>query len=89
MGNWLSLVFRYGLDRVLSERLRVVEMRKARPYLISNGDLADFGFLDWLLSAGLWILFSFILSSVLLRFVRLWFPEFYLRRPDVRTEKRA
>src|ERR1019366_5510758 len=50
IGGYLFLIYTYGLSRVLSEHLHFVRMRKAEPWIVSNGDtIRGGGFLWWLM----------------------------------------
>jgi hypothetical protein len=60
VGPKLFLVYLYGWTRVWQEDLRIVTMRKAGPWLVSNGDWITEGhFVHFLISAACWLVLFF------------------------------
>lgn len=67
LGEYLCLFIMYGVPRVLREGLHVVQMRRGRPWIVSNGDLFDDTLQDlhFVLVGAIWIILTFAVFAVL------------------------
>jgi hypothetical protein len=71
--SYLLLCFLYGVSRVQSEHLHMVQMPKGRPWIISNGDQidGDIESMHFVFSATIWI----VLTAVVYLLIRQALPR--------------